>query len=221
MTTIYIYLAVLYGVFILSLKFCRSLTGGFLFLFLLIIATTFVETLGFLSMVCEDIEWPWVFSIYEPIEYFLLAKYFEIIIIDKRIKKSIHKSLIVVIPVNILLSVLSYQFGLNKYYSFLLIILCVTTLSLIYFYQLLTYDIDKTLTRNPNFFIVLGILLFYSCSFLLMGLIYFIYQENLKLARQIFSINHILNIFYYSLIGYAFYIQWKSTKSSSSSLEGH
>jgi hypothetical protein len=109
------------------------------------------------------------------------------------------------------------NYDLPKLYDFILTTCVTSTFPILYFYQLLTRQIELDISSNPNFYIVTGILLFHACSFLVMGLVNYVYVLNPVLAKQVYSINHILNIIYYSLIAYGFYIQWKSTKSSLSS----
>lgn len=86
-------------------------------------------------------------------------------------------------------------------------------LSLVYFKQLL--DSDVNVVKNPNFWIVTGILFFNAGFFFLSGFVSYLSQKDLELARKLFSINHLLNIIYYSLVAYGFICQRRLAKSSS------
>jgi general stress protein CsbA len=151
------------------------------------------------------------------LEYFLISSYFKEIIKGVSLKRKITNSKYVISFLLVVLNYVSWKFDYNQYLTFLLLAISIDVLSMIYLYQLITLDLDISLNQNPNFFIVCGFLVFYISSFFVMGLVNYIYKQNPVLARQVFSINHILNIIFYSLIAYGFYIQWKSTKSSLSS----
>lgn len=73
------------------------------------------------------------------------------------------------------------------------------------------FDFEINVWDNPHFWINTSFLLFYACAFLLMSLIFYIYEKDLALAKLLFSFNHILNIFYYSIMSYGFICQSKLT----------
>lgn len=86
-----------------------------------------------------------------------------------------------------------------------------TFLSLFYFYQAIIQHIDAF--REPAFWVSFGLLAFYGCGFLLTGFINYLVKIDLLLARQVYSLNHFLNIILYSSITYSFVLEWKRKKS--------
>ncbi len=143
--------------------------------------------------------------------------YLRSVLLSTRLKNAILVSIPLMFSMLLILYIVSQKYDLSKLYDFLLTTSAISICSIFYFNQLLTKQVELDVSTNPNFFIVGGILMFHSCSFLVMGLVNYIYKQDPILAKQVYSINHILNIIYYSLIAYGFYIQWKSTKSSLSS----
>ncbi len=188
---------------------------------LLLSITVVVEIRGYYSLYYLNKPDRLVYAIFQPLEYILISLFFIQIIDNEYLKKVILISIPLVIILLISLFQLEKVGGLKGYYDFLLVALGVNSWGILYMYQLLTKDIEKNLLSNPSFWISTAILFFHTSAFVLMGLIIYLYQINQEIAQSVFSINHLLNIIYYSLITYAFYLQWKSTKSSSSSLEGH
>lgn len=68
-------------------------------------------------------------------------------------------------------------------------------------------NLEDNILQNPHFWIVTGILFFNAGFFFLSGFINYISQKDIELARKLFTINHIINIIYYSLITYGFVCQ--------------
>ncbi len=211
------YIIILYLSLILSLYYIRDKRSNFFFIQILLFITVIVESIGYFYLKLYNKAAVIPYLLFQPLEYICIVLYFNKIIFSKRVKKIIRSTIPFTSIIYFAIYFISYQYNLSKYSGFLFISVTVSAICLLYFYQLLNREIDKKLQSNPHFFIATGILLFHTCSFMVMGLVNYIYTRNQELARRVFSINHILNIIYYSLITYAFYIQWKSTKSSSSS----
>ncbi|WP_341226185.1 hypothetical protein [uncultured Arcticibacterium sp.] len=133
----------------------------------------------------------------------------------------IKRAIIISIPIVIFLTPLLYygqiEYDWSRYYKFVLVAVFLIGWAVLYFYELLNSENVFNLLDVPHFWIVTGIALFHTGTFMVMGLVNYTYSIDPEMATNIYSINHILNIIYYSLIAYGFYIQWKSTKSSLSS----
>ena len=85
-----------------------------------------------------------------------------------------------------------------------------TIYAILFFKQVL--NLDENIYPNPYFWIVTGILFFYGGYFFLSGFINYISSKDPIFARKLFSINHLLNIIYYSLVTYGFICQQRSMK---------
>lgn len=119
---------------------------------------------------------------------------------------------VVVFIVSFIFSIKTIEYTFH-YRQFIILSISFILCSILYFKQLL--DTEEEIFKNSNFWIVTGILFFHSGYFFLSGLISFIANKDIELARKIFTINHLLNIVYYSLITYGFICQRKLAKSSS------
>ncbi|SOE19668.1 hypothetical protein SAMN06298216_0172 [Spirosomataceae bacterium TFI 002] len=183
----------------------------------LMLITLIVETIGFYYLKVRGEVAHMIFAIFHPIEFYLIALYYSKTFVNKTNIKiaNIFKSVIPLLIFGIGFASLKVNFPL--WFNFLTSSIFLIALSALYFNELLVEKIEYDLLDNPDFFISIGVLTFHSGSFLVMGLVNYIYLKDKELAGKVFSINHILNIIYYGLITYAFYIQWKSTKSSLSS----
>lgn len=95
---------------------------------------------------------------------------------------------------------------------FLINIFTFILFSVLFFKQLLLSNDD--IIDKPDFWYVTGILFFNAGFFFLSGFINFISEKDSNLASKLYSINHILNIIYYSLITYGFICQRRLAKSS-------
>lgn len=209
---LYAYYVVLIGSLVIGLLYKKRLDNGLYQVLYLLITTAIVETVGLTYMKALGQTPHWPFALYHPIQYFFIAKYFSIILKKQTLQKLVTNS---IVPAFILLAIYEYlhrTFSLSVYYeslfiSFLAIIGCI-----LYLRQLLNADIEQDIVRNPYFWVCTGMLLFHAGSFLLMGFLSSIYDTNKDLAKQIFVINPVLNIFYYGLFSFAFYLRWKQTR---------
>jgi len=83
-------------------------------------------------------------------------------------------------------------------YTYMLGCLIVVVLAILYFYYLLRFPETGTLTRNPYFWIVAGLMFFYTCTFTLFGLNNFIANTIRQYTENLFIIQDILNILLYT-----------------------
>ncbi|MDT4862209.1 hypothetical protein FQZ97_968480 [compost metagenome] len=83
-----------------------------------------------------------------------------------------------------------------NYTGFLLGNLFVTSLIVLYLY----YILQKNLDLNGYFIIMVGALFYYCGGFLLIGMIKIIATIDSTAARELYSINAVLNIFFYGFV---------------------
>lgn len=140
-----------------------------------------------------------LFSIYTPIEYFLLSLFAISILNSNLIKKMIWGT----IPVFVVLS-LFVQFKMessNYFYKYLDVLIeapLVLTWTLLYVFQLFSDEKTFHFKSNPVFWISMGNLLFFSGSFFSYGFGSYLHNAGqYNLSEAIFWIERVLNIFLY------------------------
>ena len=200
--------------FFITFYINKTLKGPIINLKFLIYFVTLLETIGIIYLKTNGIPAKSIFLFYEPFVYYFLILYFLKIIKNQNVR-------LVLRPTKLIFPIILFVINFSNFYfvkvildTFLVTAIIFSLLSLFYFYQLLTIDIELELINNPNYWIVLGIFIFHTCSFFVMGLIQYINRFDNPLAKKLFSINHILNIIYYSLITYGFICQRRLAKSS-------
>jgi hypothetical protein len=175
-----------------------------------ILCTFFVEWIGFYSLYLgpkKQIN-TIIYSIFNPLEFSLIGAYFYSII---EIKKQ-QKYILIIILIVVLTEITGSFFKLSMFRLLMIAYFFSSVFSLFYLKKLL--DEEANILQNPNFWIVTGILFFNAGFFFLSGFVTYVSQRDLQLAQKLFSINHLLNIIYYSLITYGFICQRNLAKSS-------
>jgi hypothetical protein len=153
-----------------------------------------------------------IFQIYSPAEAVLIGLFYWQILTNSTLKKLV---LILTFSALIILCldlVLNMDSNLQNFKIYLLPMIFYSLFSIFYLRQIL--DSNSDIISNSNFWFVTAILFFNTCFFFLSGFINFIAEKDLPLAKKLYSINHILNIIYYSLITYGFICQRRLVKSS-------
>lgn len=161
----------------------------------MVVTTLSIECLGYF-LIKDNV---WIFNIYVPLElifYFLLFRY---LIANEKIKLLLLVFLIVFVAFSAA-NILFFQ-GLHTFNNYTLSLGSVVIAScvLAYYKQLLNSSNPEQLIRVPMFWISTGLLLFYTCNFVFMGLFHYILGVSMVLASQLFMIIIILNILMYTL----------------------
>lgn len=143
-----------------------------------------------------------IYYIYTVLNFILIIIYFSQIIHNKWIK--IITMWIMPMVVVIMIGLI-YWMGISVHKLFLINVFFFVLYAIVYLAQLLRSD--GNILLNPHFWIVTGLLFFHAGFFFLSGFINYLSQKDIKLATQLYSINHVLNIIYYSLITYGFVCQ--------------
>ncbi len=208
----YIYLS------ILSISSVIGLICYFLFskplkiVSLYVVLTLIIELIGYycLYFSLERKVNVYLYNVYIPIGFSLLSLFFYLIVKSQFIKRIIFLVIPIIVSVNIFFIIQSPKPELNRglflYLKGLLIIY-----SIIYLHQII--NSEESISSNSNFWVVTGIIFFYSGYFFLSGFIDYISKNNLQLAQKLFILNPLLNIIYYSLITYGFICQRRLAKS--------
>ena len=154
----------------------------------------------------------WIYRIYQPIEYVLLAGFFLSVIISSNKKKLIIVSIPIVVAINLMNLFVYQQYKSLTTYAFLLAAFLFTVWSIFYFFQLFKSNDGENPAHIPAFWICTGILFFYAGTFFQMGFTNMIYKHNPDLAKKLYVINHLLNCVLYGMITYGFICQSKYRK---------
>lgn len=197
-----------------------ALSGPLRIIVFFVLASVIAEAIGFYTLKIPD--QPHLnainYNIYTLAEVGLLGAYFRQLFPHRRIKQSIVLLSGGFFLINLFQSIQGYYFlDESNAKMYLIIGVYHIFLCLLYFIQIIQQN-DLDLFK-PTFWVCTGLLFFYGGGFLLNGLIDILVQTDLALARQVFTLNHLLNIVLYSMIGYAFFAAWKNQKSLSSSSE--
>lgn len=206
----YIYLSILSVCFLTGLACYKSFHSPSNIILAYVIITFFTEMVGHYSLYLSPEKKinALLYNIYLPIGYLLLSLFFSKIIEKKMISKVILAFIPIVVAIIIFKSNTLFRFY-PQLYLFSKATLIVYSIA--YFHQILAEEND--IYSNPHFWTVTGILFFYTGYFFLSGFIIYISQKDLELASKLFTINHLLNIIYYSLVTYGFICQRRLARS--------
>lgn len=216
----FIYTLILFFCLVYGLVIVQKLNFPLKIIVVYVLASVVAEAIGFYTLHIHD--YPTInalnYNIYTLAEIAFLGIYFYQILVNRRVKQF-----------NLLISSTLFLINLaqtiqGEYYldesnakMYLIIGGYHILLSLIYFIQIVQQN-EPDLFK-PEFWVCTGLLFFYAGGFLLTGLIDYLVQTDKTLARQVFTLNHLLNIVLYSMIGYAFFAAWKNQKLLSLSSE--
>ena len=151
-----------------------------------------------------------VYYLYTTLNFVIISTYFYQIINRQRFKLII----LWIIPFTVLVMIgLIYWKEILVHKLLLINVFFFVLYAILYFSQLLRSN--ENVLASPHFWIVTGILFFHAGFFFLSGFINYISSKDLELAKKLFSINHILNIIYYSLVTYGFICQRRLARLSS------
>lgn len=200
--------------FLVSIVDYCKLSRAISWVYFYILVTFFVEWIAFYSLHISEKRQVSVelYSLYIPFSFLIISVYFSRLLKSKNAQVFLKISVPLVLSFYILNDVTDIDLLILNYKTYMVTFAITTIYCILYFLEILKEDFD--LLRNANFWIVTGMLFFYSGFFFLSGFINFIAGQDKILARKLFSINHILNIIYYSLITYGFICQRRLAKSS-------
>ena len=198
-------LSLLASLFIVSSKDIPPFLKLFpFFLFL----TLLVELTGAFLMATNNTPLYNFFSIFEFIFYLYIIKN---IIHNKRIRKII-TIVMVLYPIAALINIFFILGSVNKLHitTYSLGCLLIVIFSIYYFYELFKSTASVNLKREPAFWIITGLLFFYTCSFPIFGFANFI---SAVIAKNIGGVLVIINVILYVLFAVAFLCRTRIQRS--------
>ena len=206
----YIYLAVLFISTIIGLSDFSKCPPAIKLVCSFVVLSLCVEMIGFYTLgksKGEEVNID-VYKLYLLLECIILGAYFYFIL------KNRQKAILVSFLLLFILEVCMLNFSLLSFHkTYIISIFFKSYFSVLYLYFCLNNT--ENIIQNPHFWIVTGILFFNAGFFFLSGFINYISSKDLELARKLFTINHLLNIIYYSLITYGFICQRRLARLSS------
>jgi hypothetical protein len=175
---------------------------GFLKLFpFFLFVTLVVELLGAFVRVENNTPLYNFFSIVEFIFYLFVIKK---ILINRRVKRLMN-FVMIVYPIAALANIFLIQRSIYRLHitTYSIGCLLIVMFSIYYFYELFRATTFVNLKREPAFWIITGLLFFYTCSFPIFGFANFISGLSV-IARNIGSVLVILNVILYILFAVGF-----------------
>lgn len=204
---LYIYIAAIAISFLVSLKSFRYHYPKHLKLFSLLLGSTLlVETTAnfFLRILHINKYRSGLYTIFSLIEFVVYAYFFYLITETKWVKKMLGLFIFLFPPVWIGVVFLSY--GFNDWNSTAMAIIGFFTVcfALLYIYHLSLSEQLTDLSRNSEFWIAIGLIIFYSCEIPYLGTLHYLNQKYLGLSRMLLNVSLIINSIMYFLFTYAF-----------------
>lgn len=214
MLILHIYLGILSLCFINGVLFFGKQSKESRIIIILVVVSFFIEWIGYYNqhISSEKKIKAIVFQIYSPLEALIIGIFFLQILNNSNLKKLVIVLTLLALIIFCLDLVFNLNVNLQNFKIYLIPMTFYTIFSILYLQQVL--DSNNDIISNPSFWFVTAILFFNTCFFFLSGFINFIAEKDLPLAKKLYSINHILNIIYYSLITYGFICQRRLAKSS-------
>jgi hypothetical protein len=207
------YLIVLTLCLAVALRQRDLMTASLIWILVLVCVTWVVETIGYGLLRAERPNF-WLYQLFTPIEYGLLAGFFHSVLLSKALRLAI---LISIGVVGVSAGLYAYRVGVHlpNSYTYMLGAALLMFWASCFFYELYHRQETYQLNHLPEFWIAAGVLVFYAGSFLQMGLFtYLVRSGNKELANRLYFINHALNICLYSLYAVGFLCRKKSSLSS-------
>jgi len=216
----FIYTLILFFCLVYGLVIIKKLSLTLKIIVVYVLASVIAEAIGFYTLHIHD--YPTInaanYNVYTLAEIGFLGAYFYQILVNRRIKQFVLFISGSLFLINLAQTIQGeYYLDESNAKMYLIIGAYHISLTLTYFVQII--QLNEPDLFKPEFWVCTGLLFFYGGGFLLTGLIDYLVQTDKTLARQVFTLNHLLNIVLYSMIGYAFFAAWKNQKLSSLSLE--
>ena len=152
-----------------------------------------------------------IYNVFMLVEFWVFAYYYKLLFQSKLLQK-IAAWFLYIFPVFWFI-VVFFVFGISAWNSYLIVAGSFFTVcfSAAYYYELFTSPKLVKLTSTPEFWIATGMIIFYTCELPYMGMLNFLVEHFLSLARNLLPVLTILATVMYLFFIYA-YICGISTK---------
>ena len=185
---------------------------GYLKLFPFFLCITLIVEIGAWWLTENNINTIVFFNFFSLFEFVFYMYVLKNIILSPRIKTVISITIIIysaLALINIFFIQKMYTFHTLTYSIGCLLIVLI---SIYYFFELFKSPSAVNLKKEPAFWIVTGLLFFYTCTLPFFGLANYIYRVLPVLARNFEAILSMLNVLLYSLFTVAFLCRIKMRK---------
>ncbi len=132
-----------------------------------------------------------IFHIFTPLEYIILALLFKVIIVNTTVKRLLAYSIPVFIVVAILFSIFIQKLNESNSAVITLESVIMIFLSLYYLREVLLLQHATVLHKFPLFWIIVGILIYFTGNLVIEGLLNYVIVHSMELAIRIYNIGHI------------------------------
>lgn len=171
-----------------------------------LLASLSVEFIGW-RMIVHGGKTAMLYNIFSTSEFVFYIFFFRFLLTNYKIKKMALFSALIYL-VTALWNIFFYQ-GTGTFHTYTYVVGCILVVifSVVYFYYLLRLPEKISLTKNPYFWIVTGLIFFHTCAFSLIGLSNII-TEKMGLYNNLLTyISDILNSLLYTLFTIGFLCQ--------------
>ncbi|PWU01454.1 MAG: hypothetical protein C5B52_07255 [Bacteroidetes bacterium] len=180
-----------------------------------LIITFMVEITG-LNLAIKGRNTQMLYNVFSSIE-FVFYLWFLSFQFKNKFVKTLCQNLIWIYPLLVVLNKLYIQKTGFHTYTYSLGCLLIVALCIYYFFELFKTTHSIKLTREPTFWIISGLLFFYSCSYPFFAVLNFWKNPNVRMVLGLVWVTSLLNIFLYSSILAGFLCRIKIRNSLSSS----
>ena len=193
----------------IGFTFWRKFDISYRLIFIHLLIALVVEALGLYLNYIKQPNNFWLFNIYMIIEVWLIGLAGKYFLQDKLSDRYILISLIGFSVYWII------SFKYKPITSLLNVFFILTFFFLVAVY--IAVLVKKTFINNnvfndPLFYLCVSCILYFACLIPLLGLINYLFSNNMKAAFNLFYISHILNFLRYSLVAVAFYLYGSQVK---------
>ncbi len=210
----YLYITILAFAFIVSLISFKLNYKIHLKIFSVLLGLTLVNEIianYFLSVLHLRSNLP-VYNIFMLIEFWVFALYYSYIL-KSRFQKIIIRLFLILFPVFWYITTFHFFNGLNHWNSYLILAGFSFTvfLSVAYCYRLFTSDQLIKFRKQSEFWIAIGLIIFYSCNLPYLGMYNYLSNNFSELALQLKKVLQPTNCLMYALFIYAYICRTTNT----------
>ena len=208
-----IHLTFVFCSFVSSIVNRKNLPGYFKYFTILTGVTFFIESIGFYFIFYSTGPRQYLYHLYVPVLYSLVAFIYSKAIGTAWKKKVIAWSIPAFWLLAVYFSVFIQKVNVVNTYTTMIVSILIVMLSLSYYYELLQKEGAQSLVRDPLFWISTANLIFYAGVFLLMGSLNYLMKEMPVLSKKLMVINYFLNYILYSFYSIGFLCTTQNRKS--------
>lgn len=132
-----------------------------------------------------------IYHIFNPVEFILYSLLFSKILKSAGIKRLIYSILAIYLALAFLLSIFVQKVDVNNSYAIIIESICIIIYALMYLRQLNIYEVDHKAENNPYFWVILGILLYFTGSLFVEGYLNLLISIGNDVAKKYYKFSFI------------------------------